>query len=143
MAIRVDEVQTLEDADAKRILAGVSGLDPADVGPRRYQPLYLTLRDETGALIGGLIAATLWTWLSIDVLWVDPSLRGRGHGRTLLRAAENAALARGCTQAQLATFDWQARHFYERNGYTVWGELTGFPAGHSHFQMRRHLAPAS
>jgi GNAT superfamily N-acetyltransferase len=143
MEIHVSEVQALADADAKRILGGVSGLDPVDVGPRRYQSLYLTLRDDEGTLVGGLIGATLWTWLSIDVLWVEPSLRGRGHGHALLRAAETAAVARGCTHAQLATFDWQARRFYERNGYVVWGELDGFPTGHSHFQMRRVLWPAS
>lgn len=93
MGFQLAEEPEIPEADARRILTGVSGLDPADVGPRNYRTVSLTLRDDRGKLVGGLLGATLWNWLSIDVLWVDPELRGRGHGRTLLLGAEKLAVS--------------------------------------------------
>jgi ribosomal protein S18 acetylase RimI-like enzyme len=80
----------------------------------------------------------------IDGLWVAAELRGQGFGRRLLLAAESAALDRGCRGASLGTFDFQARGFYERLGYTVCGELADFPAGHTHWELRKVFGtPAS
>ncbi len=70
---------------------------------------------------------------------MDEPLRGRGFGGWLLREAEQAASELGCTHAMLGTFDFQARGFYERHGYRVYGQLDGFPAGHIHYHMTKSL----
>ena len=41
--------------------------------------------------------------------------------------------------AWLDTYDFQARPFYERHGYAVFGELDGFPNGHRRWFMRKRL----
>jgi GNAT superfamily N-acetyltransferase len=107
------------------------------VAPRDWRPLTLALHAPDGTLAGGLYGATIWGWLMIDGLWVAEALRGQGLGRRLLLAAEAAARARGCRGAWLGTFDFQARTFYERLGYKVFGEISGFPAGHTHYQLRK------
>lgn len=53
--------------------------------------------------------------------------------------AEAEAVRRGCHHALLDTFDFQARPFYERLGYRVWGELADFPAGHTWFYLSKAL----
>jgi hypothetical protein len=58
-------------------------------------------------------------------------------------AAEAMAMERGCRGAWLGTFDFQARGFYERLGYVVFAELADFPAGHSHYHLRKSFAPAA
>ena len=123
------------DAVAAAVRAGIRAADPPDVSPRDWAPLCLALRNPAGALVGGLYGATMWRWLLVDGLWVDAELRGRGLGRRLLAAAEGAAVARGCVGAWLGTFDFQARGFYEREGYSVFGEMPGFPAGHTHYEL--------
>ena len=123
------------DAVSTMVRAGIRAADPADVGPRDWVPLCLALRDGAGALVGGLYGATMWRWLLVDGLWVDAALRGRGLGSRLLGEAEAAAAARGCVGAWLGTFDFQARGFYERHGYRVFGEMPGFPAGHTHYEL--------
>lgn len=101
------------------------------------QPLAIWLRDEKGKIKGGLTAETFWGWLSIDDLWLAEELRGGGFGSEMMTLAEGEARSRGCRQAVLKTFDFQARDFYEKHGYRVIGELDDFPPGHKFYWMRK------
>jgi GNAT superfamily N-acetyltransferase len=134
-----------ETAGAETVIAeirrGIREADPPEVGPRGWAPLCLSIRDADGTLVGGIYGAMMWSWLLIDGLWVAASLRGGGLGTRLLVAAESAAVARGCRGVWLGTFDFQARGFYERHGYRVFGTLEGFPPGHSHYELWKALAP--
>ena len=53
--------------------------------------------------------------------------------------AEAEAVVRGCHGAWLDTFDFQARGFYEKLGYTCFAELPEYPIGHSRFFMKKPL----
>jgi len=97
------------------------------------------LRGSEGHILGGLLAKAGRGWLHIKTLWVDPGLRGQGYGSRLLAAAEEEGRRRGCHGAYLDTFSFQARPFYERFGYEVFGTLDDFPAGHQRFFMRKPL----
>lgn len=99
------------------------------------------LRDQQGTICGGILAKAGRGWLHINALWVDPSAQGQGYGTQLMAAAEAEALRRGCHSAYLDTFSFQARPFYERCGYEVFGTLDDFPAGHQRFFMRKALHP--
>ena len=77
----------------------------------------------------------------VDCLWLPEDLRKGGlGGRSVLGAAEREAWARGCRRARLFTYSFQARGFYERHGYTVFGVLEDYPPGHSQIWMRKDLA---
>ena len=52
---------------------------------------------------------------------------------------ERVAAQRGCTHAHLDTFSYQARPFYERLGYRVFGVLQNYPSGHQRFFMEKTL----
>jgi GNAT superfamily N-acetyltransferase len=125
--------------EERAIHLGIARADPLDAGPRDYSPLSWILRAPDGSVVGGLLAARAWGWLIIDALWVAEPLRGRGFGSRLLRQAEETAVAQGCTDALLGTFDFQARGFYERHDYRVYGQIDGFPAGHIHYHMAKSL----
>ena len=100
-------------------------------------PLTILIRDASGEIAAGLIATTGWGWLEIDTLWVAEPLRGQGHGRALLRMAEAEACRRGCSRAMLTTYSFQARGFYEREGYRVVGEMGDYPPGATYYWMRK------
>jgi hypothetical protein len=53
--------------------------------------------------------------------------------------AETEAVARGCHSAWLDTFAFQARPFYERLGYTCFGELNDYPNGSARYFMKKTL----
>jgi len=96
--------------------------------------------------IYGLYGNIWGGWLHVKALWVIKSVQRRGHGRRLLEAAEAYALEKGCAAASLETFSFQARPFYEKQGYEVVGQLDDYPVGHTKYFMRKRLqqtAPSS
>ena len=131
------------DALGAAVRAGIRNADPRDVGRRDYQPIGLSFRASDGPIVAGVYGATMWGWLMVDGLWVAEELRGRGLGRRLMLAAEAEAIERGCHGSSLGTFDFQAREFYERLGYTVLGALEHFPKGHTHYTLWKSLIIAA
>ncbi|HEX2081633.1 MAG TPA: GNAT family N-acetyltransferase [Longimicrobium sp.] len=127
--------------DRRKVIEGIKAYN-ARFTPRVPKlGLTLLLRDGGGEVRGGLLAETYWGWLFVDILWVDEPLRGQGHGGRLMRAAEEEAVRRGCAGAYLDTFDFQARPFYERLGYQLFGQLDDFPPGGSRYFLRKRLDP--
>ena len=83
-------------------------------------------------VIGGATGRTDRGWLYLDCLWLPEDLRKGGLGGARCSgAAEAEAWARGCRRARLFTYSFQARGFYERHGYAVFGVLEDYPPGHS------------
>jgi GNAT superfamily N-acetyltransferase len=128
------------EADVRAIERGLTEhAEESAIEPRNHRPIAVSLRDDTGQLVGGLAGDTVWGWLQIKLLWVASDHRGEGHGTKLMAAAEEEARRRGCHHALLDTFDFQARSLYERLGYEVFGTLDDFPRGHQRFFMRKAL----
>jgi GNAT superfamily N-acetyltransferase len=104
-----------------------------------YRPLVLALEDGGGHAVGGLWGRTAYQWLFVELLFVPESARGKGVGTDLMARAEREAVARGCHSAWLDTYEFQARGFYERLGYTCFGELADYPPGFSRYFMKKSL----
>lgn len=107
--------------------------------PYDFVPVRLAIFDARDNLIAGLLGATGWAWLNIDILFVEAAQRNSGFGRALVQRAIEIARARGCIGAMLDTFDFQARGFYEKQGFSVFGELANMPPGHVRYWMRRGI----
>jgi len=112
-------------------------------GPSGYRALVVELLDADGAVVGGLWGSTAYGWLYVQLLAVPDELRGRGLGRCLMAEAEEEALRRGCSSAWLDTFEFQARGFYERLGYSCFATLPEYPKGHSRYFLQKQLIPRS
>jgi GNAT superfamily N-acetyltransferase len=120
---------------------GLLAFNEAAAGARKKREYALLVRDKDGNVSGGLIAVELWGWLYVDTLWLPQHLRGRGLGSQLLRQAEEIAISNECRYSYLSTVEYQARPFYERHGYSVFGALVDFPAGSGfrYFYLRKDL----
>jgi ribosomal protein S18 acetylase RimI-like enzyme len=140
--ITLEEQPSAEDARA--VVTGLVAYNDSQAEPEGAARLVLLVRDGDGTIRGGLLGYTHWNWLFVSHLWVHDSLRGRGLGRELLGRAEAEGIARGCRNAHLDTFSFQARGFYESLGYEVFGTLDDYPPGHSRYFLRkRGLRPTA
>lgn len=103
------------------------------------QKLAILLRDSNKQVVAGLFGWTYWNWLEVRYLWVTDDLRGKGYGSKLVLAAEKEAIKRGCEQAFVDTFSFQAPNFYKKLGYSVFGVLEGFPCQYQRYFLKKSL----
>ncbi|WP_442754872.1 GNAT family N-acetyltransferase [Methylocystis sp. JAN1] len=129
----------VDAAESPEVAARLGAEIAARFGPREETPLSVVVRDENGALTGGLNGVTHWRWLYIRHLWVAESQRGGGLALRLMQAAERAALARGAIGAYIDTFDPRVAAFYKRLGYERFGEIADFPPGERRIYLSKRL----
>ncbi|MEM7534045.1 MAG: GNAT family N-acetyltransferase [Chloroflexota bacterium] len=111
----------------------------AQTGDPHYAAIGVSLRDAENQVMGGLLGCYYYGWLHIEILWVDAALRNQGKGRQLIEMAESAAVEHGCHGAYVETASEDARRFYEREGYDVFGLLDDYPVGHQKFFLKKKL----
>lgn len=109
------------------VLAGLSAHNASRVGPRNTELLALSVRDDAGTIVGGLIGELKWEWLYVELLWIDDAHRGAGHGEALLAMAEQTARDHGAKGVFLGTMSIQAPGFYPKLGYREYGLLENYP----------------
>ncbi len=112
-------------------------------GVRDGRPFAGVIKDESGHITAAINGHTWGECCYVAHLWVHESQRGHGIGSALLRAAENEAIRRGCTQALLLTHSFQAPDFYERLGYVRHATIPNYPQGHAQYVYLKQLANES
>jgi GNAT superfamily N-acetyltransferase len=127
------------DRASRPIEDGLTRHNAPLAGPHGWTPVNLAVRRPGEAQpVGGILANVLYRWLFIHMFYLPEDLRRGGLGAALIARAEAEARARGCVGIWLDTFSFQARPFYEKQGFRVFGTLDDFPPGHSrHFLMKR------
>ena len=136
-----DPTIVVESPPSKATLEAIeNGLDAynAQFSPTAYEEFAVVLKADDGAARGGIYAMAWAGMLFIKWFWIDESLRRQGRGRALIAAAEDEGRKRGCTAVYLDTFEFQARPFYEKLGYELFGALD-YPAGFKRFFLQKGL----
>ncbi len=126
-------------ADIDRLRAGLSEHAMPITGQPGFVPLAVFARESGGGLVGGAYGTVNWNWLDLSLLWVAESHRGRGLGSRLIERLESAAIRRGCRNAHLETFTYQAARLYQRHGYRQFATLEDYPPGHQKIYLRKQL----
>ena len=102
--------------------------------------LNFSIKNDIGVVIAGITSCLYcWGMLYVDVLAVDQKYYKMGLGSKLLTHIENEAKKLGATLAHLDTFDFQAKDFYIKHGYEVFGVLQDCPPGHKRYYMKKVL----
>jgi GNAT superfamily N-acetyltransferase len=135
--VSVEPQARREDIDT--VVRGLRAFNTEFLGPPTLEPVQIFLRDNNDDVVGGLLGHSVYRWLFIAKLWIAEPFRGRGYGSALLDAAEAEARARGCDGIHLDTFEYQARPFYEKHGFELFGTLEGYPPGYRQFHLAKRL----
>ena len=139
-AARIEFEPFIDEGARQFIVNGVDNYNIAVTSLPDYFPVNFVLRGPRGDLLGGVLGQLWGGWLQVTYLWVAEAARGAGHGTRLLENAELYARSRGAAAATVETHSFQARPFYERLGYEVFGTLEGYPPGHVKFFLKKALA---
>jgi GNAT superfamily N-acetyltransferase len=137
LAITVAENPTEADRDA--VLAPLRAYNIARAGDPRIRSVALLLTDEGGNHVGGLWGKCAYDWLFVELLSVPEEHRGGHYGKALMEQAESIARANECIGVWLDTYEFQARGFYEKLGFEVFGTLDDHPVGQKRFFLRKSL----
>ena len=107
---------------------------------RDFVSLNFHIKNDSGSVIGGINSLMYcWGLLYIDVLFVEEDYRNRQFGSLLLHKVESEAKSMGASLSHLDTFDWQAKDFYLKAGYEIFGVLDECPLGHKRYYMKKIL----
>ncbi|TGE83694.1 N-acetyltransferase [Pseudoalteromonas sp. KS88] len=90
-------------------------------------------------LIAGISGHVFGNWLIINWLWCSEAKRSQGLATKLLKTLESAAKESGANVSQLDTLDFQAKPFYEKNGYVVKYQMDTYPLNGTRYFMEKRL----
>lgn len=136
-------IEECSGEDRKIVLDGLYNYNMKQVpstNPENWIPYEYIIRNENREIIAGILSILgYWNGLEIKILWVKEEYRKSGIGTKLLIETENNAKAKGAIISFLDTFDFQAKDFYLKNGYTIFGILDDFPTGHKRYYLQKRL----
>lgn len=134
----------ISDADKELIIQHLKLHNTPFLNRQRWGELFILARDENEAIVGGLIAEQEEDWIFIKYLWVEEQYRHQQLGTQLLHQLEQAAKELKCTHMMVETFSFQAKPFYERQGFSVRMTLEDCPSKgtHCHY-LTRNIAEVS
>lgn len=112
--------------------------------PFTQEPSFISINRVIKGINGEVLAGInsllyCWNCLYVDVLWVKEEYRKEGYGSILLNEVEKIAREKGCNLIHLDTFDFQAKDFYLKHGYEVFGVLDDCPMGHKRYYMKKNI----
>ena len=103
-------------------------------------PFAFFVRDEHNQIIAGCNGSVIFGSIYTDQLWVHPDHRKKGLGHKLMEAVHDYGRKSGCAMATVATMSFQgAKAFYEKLGYVMDFERTGYTRGSSCIFLKRSL----
>ncbi len=139
--VKLTETLEASSADIERILAALVENETAAGRDGGYQPFSVLIHDDSGAVVGGLHGYQLFDWLFIQYVAVPVALKGQGLGTKLMARAEAWARSRNLLGMWLDTFAFQAKPFYERLGFSVFGTIEDHPRGERRYFLHKRFAP--
>jgi GNAT superfamily N-acetyltransferase len=132
-------IEPPDEAVEAVIHAGLRGFNRAAMAQSERRHFNVVLRDADGQVRGGLLASIRFDVMNIQDLFVEEPLRRGGYGARLMAMAETEAKNRGVQLACVMTLSWQARPFYEKQGYEIFAELPYLNGTHNLYWLKKPL----
>jgi len=102
---------------------------------KKYFGFYAYKNNEIIGGAYGFIEYENWVWL--ELLYVDSKYRGIDLGTKLIQSVENFAKENNCVGMRTETWDVQAKGFYEKMGFVVYGQLENHPVGAIDYHLKK------
>ena len=128
-----------KDEEFEALKSGLNNYNERVTGPVFNERISSFVKNDSGVVVGGILAEINWGWMHIQGLWVEDSFREKGWGFRLIDNLESYALSKGIHNVRLETTTFQALDFYLKLGYSIFGELSDMPLGHTSYFLTKKL----
>lgn len=135
--MKIVEVHKEDNSYRKKLVKNLISFNNQFGSLERWEYVGFYALDDKGELLGGVQGSFEWDWVHIAHLWVKE--QRCGLGKTLMQKIEDYAKEKGKTGIQLDTYDFQARPFYEKMGYSVFGTIENAAGKYAHYYMAKRL----
>lgn len=133
------------EEEAKSVLKGLIEYNSSKVSLLQ-EPPFITINrvikkpNADGNVLAGINSKLNgWKCLHIEILWVEEEFRRCGYGTVLLNEVERAAKNLGSSLIRLETYDFQAKDFYLKHGFEIFGVLDNCPNGHKFYFLKKQI----
>jgi GNAT superfamily N-acetyltransferase len=134
------ELAAERDPRAETVVTeGLAAYNRETFGRVDTRTLDILVRDESGAIVGGLLGRSSLGLFFLDLFYLPKEFRRGGLGSRIMAQAEAEARRRGCTAAFVYTVTFQAPDFYEKHGYRRFGEIVCAPDGATRIFLSKSL----
>jgi GNAT superfamily N-acetyltransferase len=131
---------TFTEQDINAVRLGLIAANRENSGREAgYHPFVFHILDADGKPIGGATGHGSFDWLFVELLFVPKQLQGQGIGTRLMGEIEAFARRHNLIGIWLDTFSFQARPFYEKLGFSVFGTIDDNPIGGQRFFLEKRL----
>ena len=140
--MKIDIERNPKPEDLKTISNGIQSFNREHIQERAYEEDFrfvVFARNDQNEVVGGIRAVAFWNWLYIELLWLATESRGMGVGSALLDSTESFAMENDFFLSRVETTSFQALGFYKKHGYSVFGELDGWPNDSVMYFLKKEL----
>lgn len=136
-------IEKSTDEESNLVDKGLNEYNSSKV-PFTQEPIFVSIDRVIKGLNGEILAGInselyCWNCLYIQALWVKEEFRQKGYGAALLNEVEKIAKEEGCKLIHLDTFDFQAKDFYLKHGYEIFGVLEDCPLEYKRYYMKKNI----
>ncbi|ACA54962.1 GNAT family N-acetyltransferase [Clostridium botulinum] len=135
--------ESISEEEADLIVDRIVEYNLSKVPGKQEVPLLCinrVIEDTNGEIIAGILSKMYcWNCIYIDVLWIKEEYRKDGLGTKLLKEVEKIAKEKDCHLIHLDTFDFQAKDFYIKHGYEIFGILDQCPENYKRYFMKKNI----
>lgn len=97
---------------------------------------YATNNDE---IIGGIVVYEKMQWIAVDTLFIDEKYRKQKIGSKLISKLIEYCKENNLIGIHLTTMDFQAKGFYEKQGFELVSEIKDWPKGVTRFEFIKYI----
>lgn len=127
--------------DTQTLIRGITDYAKQQRGFDALDFFAFFIRDENNTIVGGCNGGTLYGGLHIDSLWVSDVIRNKGWGTKLVEAALTYGKEKNCNFATVNTMDWEALGFYQKLGFKIEFQRSGFLKNSVFYFLRKEFLP--
>lgn len=111
----------------------------AEKRPKGYKEPFGFYAIQDNKLIGGIIVYKKMQWIEMDIFCIEKEYRNQNIGTQLINTVINYCKENDLVGIHVYTLDFQAKGFYEKQGFKLIAEIKNWPRNHTRYEFIKYV----